>query len=112
MSISVTVRDGRPCVELPDHKGEVHPYAVELVASTFERLSVRLARLDDPDGRVYLVQRARRWQSCDCKDYQLRKRLVGEQCKHLALLHDPDFHWLLSLLSGTSGAVIPSSDKR
>ncbi|HKB35069.1 MAG TPA: hypothetical protein VKD72_01360 [Gemmataceae bacterium] len=94
--LTITVQDGQPCVEIKNHKGKAQLYAVEGVASSSERLRVVLRRLDDPD-RTYLVQRGRRWQSCTCRDWEMRRRLVGEACKHLAMVNDPDFRWFLSL---------------
>lgn len=87
MSVTLAVRDGRPCVEIVDHAGECWCYAFEVLANTPERFSVRLRKIDDPAAPTYLVQIGRAGNECDCKDQQCRRRFVGERCKHLSAAH-------------------------
>lgn len=98
MSISFTVRGGKPCVELSDHKGECWAYRYEVVTYTERVLAVRLTKLEDADEKAYMVQVGKGWQSCDCMDYQCRRRKAGDICKHLRLVKDEDFKALLGLV--------------
>ena len=89
MSVSLCVRGGKPCLELPDHKGHVHGYRIEVLANDARRFSVRLVKLDEQDGgTAYLVQVGERWSSCDCPWYRFRARQLGELCKHLSAILD------------------------
>lgn len=91
MSVSLTVRGNRPCVEMVDFRGEIWVYRVELVANTERLFSVRLTKLDDPDEPTYLVQLGRGWWSCDCNDWTYRKKQRPDGCKHIQHVSDPDF---------------------
>jgi hypothetical protein len=102
VSVSFTVRGQRRCVELVDYKGEVHAYAFDVVVDLPHCFAVRLAKLDDPDEPVYLVQLGRGWHRCDCPDARYRKR----ECKHARLIRDPDFRALVRML-----AVVPQDSR-
>lgn len=110
MSISFTVRSGRPCVEIVDHKAEVWAYRYEVVTHSDRMLAVRLTKLEDPDEKAYLVKVGKGWSSCDCMDYQCRKRKVGDVCKHLRLIKDPDFKVLLGLVPAAATAQLPAKE--
>ena len=83
MSVTLTVADGKPCVEITDAAGECWTYTLEVLGPNAWRLTKR------PEGEPH-VQRCHgpaRW-SCTCKDWQFknrahRNRPAGAPCKHI-----------------------------
>lgn len=102
MSISLTVRGNRPCIEITDFRGEVWAYRYEIVTNTDRLLSVRLTKLEGADEPTYLVQVGVNWHRCDCPHFTYRPAVRAEGCKHLLILRDPDFRPLLALLPATT----------
>lgn len=84
MSVTLTVHEGKPAVELIDHKGECFAYHFEVQANSPKLFRVKLTKRDDGDEPSYFVSIGDRWHVCDCKDFQMRKRKAGLLCKHLA----------------------------
>lgn len=80
--MTLTVRDGKPCVELEDHAGELWSYAFEVRQSTPRLFSVLLVKSDGDPGTPYLVQIGERWHSCDCPHFRFRREVRAEGCKH------------------------------
>jgi hypothetical protein len=93
VSVSLTTHQGRPCLEIADHKGEVFAYEWS-VARGRHGLVVKLACLDPETGepavdraglvRTYAVTLGDGWTSCHCPDAKYRARKEQRLCKHSA----------------------------
>ena len=84
MSVTLTVYEGKPALELTDHKGECWKYTFEVTNNSERLFSLKLRKCDGDEEPEYLVQIGQQWCSCDCPDYRMRKRKAGLHCKHLA----------------------------
>lgn len=107
MSVTLTVHENKPAVELVNHKGECFAYHFEVQSNTEKVFRVKLTKRDGGDEPSYVVSIGDRWHVCDCKDYQMRKRKAGLLCKHLTAAHS-----LRPLLGLLPAVAAPAQEKR
>lgn len=91
MSVVLTTRQGRACLEIADHKGECWLYEWS-VSRGRHGIVVRLCCLDPETGepatdragreRTYAVTLGDGWTACHCPDAKFRARKEQRECKH------------------------------
>ncbi len=92
MAIALTTYQGKPAVEIQDHKGKCWAY-LYLVTVTPAAWSVRLTAVDPETGetscdrlgreRSYTATFSGLGEFCQCPDFTCRKLATGGRCKHL-----------------------------
>jgi hypothetical protein len=77
----LSTRDGKPVVEIADHKGELRDYDVTPPRRDGEVVVIDLTHRGK--GETSIVVLRGRIGSCTCPDYVYRRRKTGEPCKHI-----------------------------
>lgn len=83
-SVPLTVVDGRRCVEIADHKGEIHAYAFEVTRDSGGVWQVRLEKLDGK-GVAWIVTWTVYGWTCTCPNFGYRREVRRDGCKHVKI---------------------------
>lgn len=100
-SVVLSVLDGKPVMEISDHKGKpvLYRYTIRALRTAWV---VRLVALDEAGEpardragrkRAYLVTFSALGEWCQCPDYTTRRLQAGERCKHLRAAAALKEHW-------------------